>query len=157
MSAALVAVLMGSSSDYPVMKGAVEMLERTEGDDDGVKLRPLRRRAADALQELRYIVFEHPTIRSGSMIRISMSRWIGPPSSGASTADPFNTSECSRVIAASPPIAVRALAMISRAFSSDLFEPMTLSTTVPAPIKASDATIVETTNLFIMPPVCWKF
>ena len=28
MSAALVAVLMGSSSDYPVMKGAVEMLER---------------------------------------------------------------------------------------------------------------------------------
>jgi 5-(carboxyamino)imidazole ribonucleotide mutase len=28
MSAALVAVLMGSSSDYPVMKGAVEMLDR---------------------------------------------------------------------------------------------------------------------------------
>jgi len=28
MSPALVAVLMGSSSDYPVMKGAVEMLER---------------------------------------------------------------------------------------------------------------------------------
>ena len=28
MSAALVAVLMGSSSDYPVMKGAVEMLQR---------------------------------------------------------------------------------------------------------------------------------
>ena len=28
MSAALVAVLMGSSSDYPVMKGAVEILDR---------------------------------------------------------------------------------------------------------------------------------
>lgn len=28
MSAAVVAVLMGSSSDYPVMKGAVEMLDR---------------------------------------------------------------------------------------------------------------------------------
>ena len=55
-------------------------------------------------------------------------------------------------IAESPPIAVRALARISSAFSSDLLEPMTLSTTVPAPINASDATIVETTNLFIMPP-----
>ena len=28
MNAALVAVLMGSSSDYPVMKGAVEILDR---------------------------------------------------------------------------------------------------------------------------------